>query len=480
MAIRHGVYVEEKATAVSTPVKADVAVPFVIGTAPYWMSAVYAAKDASAADPYGVPMLCTSWDEYTEKYGYSDETDEHGHFKYTLCEFAYSHFRLYGCQPVIFYTIMAAEKIVSDTAVSVVGRRALLPLSAGGTVTVKNQSATIPATEYSLYYTDTNLVIEIKSTSEHAALSELTVSYTEFSFAEKTAADIASAMNAIDACMSEIGVIPDLICAPGFSHDSTVAALMATKAASLNGCFRCKALIDAADTVTAYGNVYAWKNDNNVVDENQIVCWPKMGLGDKVFHMSTQLAGLMALVDTGNNAMPYESPSNKNFRMDRLVVGDGVTCRLTKAQADELNSAGVVTALNMLSSGWVCWGNYTACYPQNTDVKDYFIPVSRMFDYAANTLIRTYWEKLDMPMNRRLVDNIVDSVNIWLNGLVGAGYLLGGRVEVRESENPVTDLMAGIIRAHIFITPPSPAQEIDFTLEYDVEYQRAIFERQED
>lgn len=82
-------------------------------------------------------------------------------------------------------------------------------------------------------------------------------------------------------------------------------------------------------------------------------------------------------------------------------------------------------------------------------------------------------------MRRRLVDNIVDSVNIWLNGLVGAGQLLGGRVEVRESENPVTDLMAGIIRSHVFITPPSPAQEIDFTLEYDVEYQRAIFEGQE-
>lgn len=478
MAIRHGVYVSEKATSVSTPVKADVGVPFVIGTAPYWMSAVYASRNTYAADPYGVPMLCTSWDEYAERYGYCGNTDEHGHFLYTICEFAYSHFRLYGCQPVIFYTIQAAEKKVSDETVPVVNRRALLPASAGGTVTVKAASTTIPAADYTLYYTEENLVVEIKSSSSHAGITEAVVSYTEFSYADKTAADIASSMNAIDACMSEVGVIPDLICAPGFSSDSTVAALMATKAEALNGCFRCKALIDVSDTVTDYSRVYEWKNENNIVDENQILCWPKVGLGDKVFHMSTQLAGLMALVDAGNGT-PYESPSNKNYRMDRLVVGEGVTLRLTKAQADELNSIGVVTALNMLSSGWVCWGNYTACYPQNTDVKDYFIPVSRMFDYVANTLIRTYWEKLDRPMRRRLVDNIVDSVNIWLNGLVGAGQLLGGRVEVRESENPVTDLMAGIIRSHVFITPPSPAQEIDFTLEYDVEYQRAIFEGQE-
>lgn len=476
MAIKHGVYVNERATSVSTPIHADVGVPFVIGTAPYWMSALWESRNTYSADPYEVPMILTSWDDYVDKYGHSEETDEYGHFKYTLCEFAYSHFKLYGCQPVIFYAIAPATKAVADEKHTVTGRKVMLPVSAGGTITVKNASATVPSSDYSVYYTDTNLVIELKSGVTSAG--ELSVSYTQYSYDEKTADDIASGMGAIDACMSELGVIPDLICAPGFSHDSTVAALMATKAAALNGCFRAKALIDAADSVTAYGDVYAWKTENNIVDENQIVCWPKVGLGDKVFHMSTQLAGLMALVDAGNET-PYESPSNKNFKMDRLVVGNGVTYRMTKEQGDILNGNGIVTAINMLSSGWVCWGNYTACYPANSDVKDYFISVSRMFDYVANTLIRTFWSRLDMPMNRRLVDNIVDSVNIWLNGLVGAGYLLGGRVEFNESENPLTDLMAGIIRCHIYITPPSPAQEIDFTLEYDVSYLEALFRTEE-
>jgi hypothetical protein len=73
-------------------------------------------------------------------------------------------------------------------------------------------------------------------------------------------------------------------------------------------------------------------------------------------------------------------------------------------------------------------------------------------------------------MTRRLMDSIVDSVNIWLNGLTAEEKLLGGRVEVLDSENPLTDLMAGIIRFHLYITPPSPAQEIDFILEYDTSY----------
>lgn len=78
--------------------------------------------------------------------------------------------------------------------------------------------------------------------------------------------------------------------------------------------------------------------------------------------------------------------------------------------------------------------------------------------------------KTDSPMNRRLLDNIKDSANNWLAGLVGSEYLLGARVEILDSENPMTDLMAGIVRIHIYMTPRSPAQEIDFVLEYDTDY----------
>lgn len=34
----------------------------------------------------------------------------------------------------------------------------------------------------------------------------------------------------------------------------------------------------------------------------------------------------------------------------------------------------------------------------------------------------------------------------------------------------VVNLMAGIIKLHVYMTPPSPAQEIDFVLEYDASY----------
>ena len=39
-------------------------------------------------------------------------------------------------------------------------------------------------------------------------------------------------------------------------------------------------------------------------------------------------------------------------------------------------------------------------------------------------------------MNRRLIDNILDTCNIWLSGLVGTERLLGARAEMIAEENP--------------------------------------------
>jgi len=207
------------------------------------------------------------------------------------------------------------------------------------------------------------------------------------------------------------------------------------------------------------------------VDKNQIVCWPQVKRGGRQFHLSTQLAGLMAQVDRENGGCPCESPSNKSLKIDGCCLEDGTEVNLTWEQVNlAAGSWGVVTALNFLSTGWTAKGNYTACFPGSTDVKDHFIPVSRMFGWVGNSLIRTFWSKLDRPMKRRVLDNIVDTANIWLNGLVSSEKLLGGRVEYSAAENPLTDLIEGIVKFHIYLTPPTPMQEIVFTLEFDVDY----------
>ncbi len=474
-----GVHIFEQATSVQTPKVATVGIPFVVGTAPVQS----AAKPAKS----NVPVLVTSWDEAVEKLGFSYDWES-----YTLCEFMYSHLQLFGAQPVIFCNIndpasmkreeAAADYTVADhrVAVSVDAIADTIKVSvtegAGETAATR---ALERDTDYSILYdrddTDTYVcIVELLEDGSAYDAETVSVAYSAADPKTATVADVVDGVAQVDTCLTAVGVVPDLIAAPGWSHNTVVAAVMATKAAAINGLFKGKAVIDAdsgEDGVTEYSQLSGYKNKNNFVDVDQIICWPMVQLGDYRFHLSTQLCGLMATVDAGNRGIPYESPSNKNLKMDACVLADGTPVNLTWNQVDLIaGSWGVVTAVNFLDSGWVAKGNYTACYPGNTDVKDQFIPVSRMFDFIGNTLIRTFWSKLDKPMTPALRDSILQTCNIWLGGLTGGGYLYGARAEMLAEENPLTSLLDGIITLHIYNAPPVPAQEIDFILEYDVSY----------
>lgn len=474
-----GVHVFEKATSVQTPKVATVGIPFVVGTAPVQS----AAKPAKS----NVPVLVTSWDEAVEKLGFSYDWES-----YTLCEFMYSHLQLFGAQPVIFCNIndpasmkreeAAADYTVADhrVAVSVDAIADTIKVSvAEGAGETAATRALERDTDYSILYdrddTDTYVcIVELLEDGSAYDAETVSVAYSAADPKTATVADVVDGVAQVDACLTAVGLVPDLIAAPGWSHNTVVAAVMATKAAAINGLFKGKAVIDAdsgEDGVTEYSQLSGYKNKNNFVDVDQILCWPMVQLGDYRFHLSTQICGLMATVDAGNRGIPYESPSNKNLKMDACVLKDGTPVNLTWNQVDLIaGSWGVVTAVNFLDSGWVAKGNYTACYPGNTDVKDQFIPVSRMFDFIGNTLIRTFWSKLDKPMTPALRDSILQTCNIWLGGLTGGGYLYGARAEMLAEENPLTSLLDGIITLHIYNAPPVPAQEIDFILEYDVSY----------
>ena len=474
-----GVHVFEKATSVQTPKVATVGIPFVVGTAPVQS----AAKPAKS----NVPVLVTSWDEAVEKLGFSYDWES-----YTLCEFMYSHLQLFGAQPVIFCNIndpasmkreeAAADYTVADhrVAVSVDAIADTIKVSvAEGAGETAATRALERDTDYSILYdrddTDTYVcIVELLEDGSAYNAETVSVAYSAADPKTATVADVVDGVAQVDACLTAVGLVPDLIAAPGWSHNTVVAAVMATKAAAINGLFKGKAVIDAdsgEDGVTEYSQLSGYKNKNNFVDVDQIICWPMVQLGDYRFHLSTQLCGLMATVDAGNRGIPYESPSNKNLKMDACVLKDGTPVNLTWNQVDLIaGSWGVVTAVNFLDYGWVAKGNYTACYPGNTDVKDQFIPVSRMFDFIGNTLIRTFWSKLDKPMTPALRDSILQTCNIWLGGLTGGGYLYGARAEMLAEENPLTSLLDGIITLHIYNAPPVPAQEIDFILEYDVSY----------
>ncbi|SHJ74343.1 phage tail sheath family protein [Tepidibacter formicigenes] len=479
MAFYHGVKTRQIETSVSTPVTAGSGIAFVVGTAPVH----------TVSGKTNVPILGNNYSEAVAELGYSDDWA-----KYSLCEVMYSHYKLYGVSPVIFVNVLDPtkhKKTVAAADLELTEGKVYLPFEAiKSTVVVKAETGTGEAytieTDYDLFYDGGKLVLEVLDggTIPEAA-TKLNIAYDEVDPSMVTDAEIIGGFNVetkettgfelIDKVFPLFSIVPDIILCPGWSHKAEVAAIMSSKAQNINGIFEGKALIDVDTSSTKhYADAPAWKKANNINVKTQILCFPMCKLGEKVFHMSTQAAGLMTKVDIENGDSPCESPSNKLLQINSTVLADGTEVALDLQQANFLNSNGIVTALNFIG-GFVLWGNETACFPASTDVKDHFICVSRMFGWVSNSVILTYWSKIDNKLNRRLIDSIIDSLNIWLNGLTSEEKLLGGRVEFRDKENSTTALMSGKATFHIYMTPPSPAKELEFILEYDANYVSAAF-----
>lgn len=474
MAYYHGVKTRQIGTSVSTPVTAGSGIAFVVGTAPVH----------TVNGKINVPILGNNYNEAVASLGYSDDWR-----KYSICEVMYSQYKLFGVSPVVFVNVLDPakhKKVVAAADKDLTEKKAYLPLEAiKSTVVVKAEAGAgqpyILEKDYDLFYDGGKLVLEVLDggTIPDAA-TKLNIAYSEVDPSLVTDAEIIGGFNVetkvttgfelVDKVFPMFSIVPDVILCPGWSHKAEIAAIMSSKAQNINGIFEGKALIDVdTATVKHYADAPAWKQANNINTKTQILCFPMCKLDEKVFHMSTQAAGLMAKVDTDNGDCPSESPSNKLLQINSTVLKDGTEVALDLQQANFLNSNGIVTALNFVS-GFVLWGNETACYPSSTDVKDYFICVSRTFAWVSNSVILTYWSKLDNKLNRRLIDSIVDGLNIWLNGLTSEEKLLGGRVEFQEQENSTTALMSGKAVFHIYMTPPSPAKELEFILEYDSNY----------
>ena len=471
MAYNHGVKVSEVPTSILPPVEVAAGITFVVGTAPVFMTDI---------NNVNKPVLCYTRDEAVKAFGYVEPVN--GKYEYSLCEVMDTHFKYKNVAPVIFVNV---QKFTADNAVENI-------LSEGGINTTRFELDGLVFVEsvynlgsdeeydFAVSYEDGKTVIEAEGSSgepvaaKAGSITPATVASTDIIGGVDTDGN-KSGLELVNECFPRFRLVPGVIIAPKYSGDSAVAAVIAAKAASINEHFSCIGIVDVpTNTVKQYSAVAEWKNTNNITDERLICCWPKLSLGGVQFNQSSQLAALLAEVDGENDDVPYVSPSNHNYAMDAAVLEDGTEVWLSPDTAAYLNSQGVVTALNFMD-GWKCWGNRTAKYPGGTDVKDTFIPIRRMFAWIGNTLIQTFWQKVDAPLNRRQIDTIVDSANMWLNGLTAKEYILGGRVEFLETENPTTDLMDGKARFHVYITPPSPNREIDFVLEYDPAYVETLF-----
>lgn len=469
---KHGVFVQEEATALTAPITGSCSIPVVVGTAPVNMV-------QNPEEVVNTPILANSAAEAMAALGYVDD------FKnYTLCQMMYATNNIYQVSPAVYINVLDPtkhKKALSETTATVSQMQA--KISTKGIIlkglVVKAASATLTAgTDYTTEFdTDGSLIVNLIEGGKGASATSITVSGNVLDPSMITKTDIIGAYNAstgkesglevVRQVYPKLSVVPGLIVAPGWSQVPEVGIAMSAKAANINGVFKAVALVDLdTEKATKYTDCKKTKEDSGFTSAFCYPTWPCVKVGDYVFAMSAVVAALIAYTDASNDDVPSLSPSNEMLGVTGTCLADGTEVTLDQDQGSTVNTYGVATAINM--NGWKLWGNYTGVFPSSGDAKDIWLAVRRMFNWHGNNFIQTYFEKVDDPMNHVLIESIIDSENIRCAAYAPDKWA-GAEMQYLASDNPITDTLAGKITFRQRIAPYTPAQEIDNILSYDTD-----------
>lgn len=469
----HGIYTKEQPTGMVAPVMGTAGLQVIVGTAPVHMLA-----DPAAA--VNKPLLVQSYKEAVAAVGYSGDFAA-----YTLCESISASFSVVGVAPLVLINVLDPVKHSTDltettvqvnSGVAVVAETGVLP----DKLVVKSGDVELAKdTDYITAWGSDgaiNIVLVEGGTGDGATV--LTITGKKLDPGKVTAADIIggvdiatgdeTGLEVIRQVYPKFGLTPGILLAPRFSADPAVAAALQAKTKEINGVYRAVCIVDVDSTqdgATKYTDVKEQKEKQALTDPNAYGVWLYGKVGETLYSGSTLAAALTAYTDAVNDNTPHVSPSNKTLAISAACLADGTEVLLDQEQANMVNSFGIATFIKM--DGFRLWGNNTAAYPGNTDPKDRWFPVRRFMNWAANSFILTYFQRVDSPTNTRLIEAIVDSENVRGNGFVARGVCARYEIEYREDENPTTDLMNGKITFHQYITPYTPAENIQDIIEFD-------------
>ena len=467
----HGIRIQENPTSVPTPVANEAGVPVVFGTAPINL----AADPANAANKL---FLCHTFAEAVEALGYSDDYDN-----YTLCQAMDAFFKAFGVGPVVFCNVLdptktAHKEAITSTSLTVSNGQAKINEVGviASTLVLKNGNTDlVKDTDYTLEFDDEGKVI---ITVIASGVTTITASGSKLKPSGVTASDVVGAINSntgvytgiqlVDKVYPQFSLTPSLLLAPGWSHNPTVGLALAEKCTDISGLFKAECVVDIDSSqsgATKYSDVASVKANSGYAHEHMICLWPMVKYAGKKMAFSAIYAAMACYTDANNDSVPSVSPSNRAIRIGAAVLADGTEVLLDQPQANELNGAGIVTALNL--NGWKAWGNNTAAYPDTTDPKDRWIACRRFFSWWGNSFITTYMSKVDNPANYRLIESIVDSENVRANSLVSTGKCAGLRMVYSKDDNPIGNVIDGKIVFRQYLAPYTPAEDILNILEFD-------------
>ena len=476
---KHRIETSESENQIITPAEALSGLQVVIGTAPI-------NKADDPASLVNVPIMANSAAEAKEIFGYSDDFES-----YTLCP-SMDLMEDLGISPVVFVNVLDPtkhKKENSEKSISVTNLKAVYDVADVilSTMVVKNDTATLTnGSDYIVDYEGQYPVITLLSSGTAAEATSLKVTSQSIDPSTVTKTDIvggynietgeASGIECVRDVFSETNNVPGIIIAPGWSQDKDVAAALQLKTEDLNSAFQ---LITAIDIDTTKAKSYAaaktQKDAQGIDDDDAVALWPMVVYKGKTVYYSAVWAAMAALCDADHGDIPYKSPSNETpVPITGTCLKDGTRVRIDLEQAEFLNGDGIITIINF--NGWRTWGNNTAAYPEVTTMKDRWVACKRMMNWYRNRLVLEYLDRVDEPNNPRQVENLVDSENLYLNGLVGAGTIAGGTVSYDQEANPIEDVLEGWQTFDVALAFWPPNEYILFRVRFNADLIRASYE----
>ncbi len=170
---------------------------------------------------------------------------------------------------------------------------------------------------------------------------------------------------------------------------------------------------------------------------------------------SAAVAGLIAKID--NDRGFWWSPSNQNIngilgtaRPIDFALGD------KNSRANLLNEGNVATIIR--ENGFRLWGNRTC----SADPKFAFLSVVRTADIINDSIMRAHLWAVDRNITKTYIDDVEESVNAYIRGLIAQGALIGGKCYADPDLNSAASIAEGKVWFNIDFTPPYPAEHVIF------------------
>lgn len=479
----HGSFSAERKTKLLSVLSAGANISFVVGTAPINLT------DESNVNEL---VRLQNQTEAVEKFGYSDDFES-----YTLSESIDVFFKKYQVAPVYFVNVLDPKKHKKEAAAEtnkfVNDRMVLTQLGALKSSVVvkvapangKENLALEPEKDYSLIFNDDGRLVIVRNPDGAIKPTDsLTVNYSVLDPSLVTAKDIiggvdtqgnSSGIELANRAYPKYNEILGSLIAPKYSRDLGVSTALLSTAKNLNVKYVANALVDLdTSKMTTYADAVAIKQKAGLTDPNMNILVGDLVSNGKRINQSTHLAALKQTIAALNGGIPNKNPSNKVYIGVTGYQLNGKDIYLDESQAGYLNANGMIVSINNVA-GWLCWGNRTAAFPASSDIKDIDIAIRDMFNWLRNTCIITTRQMVDDMIDRALILRIENTLQSWLDGLVGIGKLISGYVSFPKELNPESELVKGNTKFLLRFTSGPTASSITTEIEFNVDDLQKIF-----